>query len=88
MDSIEQLESLCKLKDEIEAKQIETAVLVLKEYGITKLGLWNEEFIDTYEEDVNSTRRMPNSLGRSNLISTWILTRAGMKMSAQAAFLR
>ena len=31
MDSIEQLESLCKLKDEIEAKQIETAVLVLKE---------------------------------------------------------
>ena len=61
---------------------------VLKEYGITKLGLWNEEFIDTYEEDVNSTRRMPNSLGRSNLISTWILTRAGMKMSAQAAFLR
>lgn len=28
-------------------------MLVLKEYGITKLGLWNEEFIDTYEEDVN-----------------------------------
>ena len=49
--SIEQLESLCNLKDESEAKQIETAVLVLKEYGITKLGLWNEEFIDTYEEE-------------------------------------
>ena len=53
MDAIEQLESLCKLNDEIGAKQVETAVQVLKELGVSKLGLWNEEFMDSYEEDVN-----------------------------------